>query len=154
LFSRQSNPAPAAELHVNISETIGYLLVQVARAHRARAQALLAEHGLHPGQEVLLLQLCDCDGLTQSEIAQLLDVTPATVSKIVDRMEAGELVRRRSDADDQRVSRVYLSAEGRKLIEPSELVWGKLERESFATLTAEERISLRRLLMQVLKNLT
>jgi DNA-binding MarR family transcriptional regulator len=139
---------------VKISETIGYLLVQVARAHRARAQELLAKHGLHPGQEVLLLHLCDCDGLTHSEIAQLLDVTPATVSKIVDRMEAGGLVRRRADADDQRVSRVYLSADGRRLIEPSELIWDELERESFANMTAEERISLRRLLMQVLNNLT
>jgi len=115
---------------------------------------MLAKHGLHPGQEILLMHLCDCDGLMHSEIAQLLDVTPATVSKIVDRMEASGLVRRQTDADDQRVSHVYLSADGRKLIEPSELVWGELERESFVNMTAEERVLLRRLLMQVLKNLT
>ncbi|HJW76345.1 MAG TPA: MarR family transcriptional regulator [Thermoleophilia bacterium] len=139
---------------MNISETTGYLLVQVARAHRAKAQELLAKHGLYPGQEILLMHLCDCDGLMHSEIARLLDVTPATVSRIVDRMEAGGLVQRQADADDQRVSRVYLSADGRKLIEPSELVWGELERESFVNMTAEERVLLRRLLMQVLKNLT
>lgn len=138
---------------MNISDTVGYLLVQVARAHRARAQDLLAAHGLHPWQEVLLMHLCDCDGLMHSELAQKLDVTAATVSRIVDRMEAGGFVRREADAEDQRVSRVFLTPAGHKLIEPSEQIWDELERVSFANLTAEERMLLRRLLMQVLANL-
>jgi DNA-binding MarR family transcriptional regulator len=139
---------------VKIPETIGYLLVQIARAHRAKAQGLLARHGLYPGQEILLMHLGDCDGLMHSEIAQRLDITPATVSKIVDRMEVGGLVRREADPADQRISRVYLTAHGQKLNKPIEAVWAELESVSFANMTTEERILLRRLLMQVLKNLT
>jgi DNA-binding MarR family transcriptional regulator len=139
---------------VTISKTLGYLLVRVARAHRARAQDLLSQHGLHPGQEVLLMHLCDGGGLRHSELAEKLDVTAATVSRIVDRMEAGGLVRREGDGEDRRVSRVCLTPAGQRLIEPSEGVWAELERISFANLTADERRRLRRLLDKVLANLT
>jgi DNA-binding MarR family transcriptional regulator len=139
---------------VNIPESTGYMLVQVARAHRARAQELLARHGLYPGQEILLMHLCQCDGLMHSELAQLMDVTPPTVSKIVDRMEAAGFVRRAADLDDQRVSRVYMTPEGHDLNGAIEAVWEELEQASFANLTADERVLLRRLLMQVLQNLT
>lgn len=138
-----------------ISECNGYLLIQVARAHRAKAGELLARIGLYPGQEILIYHLSEKDGLTHSEIAALLDVTPATVSKIVDRMETAGLVERQTDPDDQRISHVSLTVQGRELCKPVEEAWNELERASFANnLTAEERFEFHRLLMKVLKNLT
>jgi DNA-binding MarR family transcriptional regulator len=139
---------------VNVQETTGYMLVQVARAHRARAQELLAEHGLHPGQEILLMHLCDHDGQMHSELADKMDVTAPTISKIVDRMEAAGLVCRRADPDDQRVSRVYKTDTARRLQSKIEAAWAELERQSFANFTTDERVILRRLLMQMLANLS
>ncbi len=137
-----------------ITETISYLLVQVCKAHRGKAQELLTKIELHPGQEMLLLRLWPGDGLTQSELAGDLCISPATMTKMLDRMAKTGLVERRTDVEDQRVSRVYLTAEGRSLREPVEGIWHELEAQSLVNLTLDERILLRRLLLQVYENLT
>ncbi len=137
-----------------ITETISYLLVQVCKAHRGKAQELLTKIELHPGQEMLLLRLWPGDGLTQSELAGDLCISPATMTKMLDRMAKTGLVERRTDIEDQRVSRVYLTAEGRSLREPVEGIWHELEAQSLVNLTLDERILLRRLLLQVYENLT
>ena len=137
-----------------ITETISYLLVQVCKAHRSKAQELLTKIELHPGQEILLLRLWSGDGLTQSELAGDLCISPATMTKMLDRMAKTGLVERRTDVEDQRVSRVYLTAEGRSLREPVEGIWHEIEAQSLVNLTLDERILLRRLLLQVYENLT
>jgi DNA-binding MarR family transcriptional regulator len=135
-----------------INETLGYLMVQICRAHRNRAQELLAEIGLHAGQEMLVLRLWTADGITQTELAEEACIQPATLTRSLDRLSRAGLVERRIDAEDQRVSRVYLTEAGRALRGPIERVWHELELMSFANLTTEERVLLRRLLLQVYEN--
>jgi DNA-binding MarR family transcriptional regulator len=136
-----------------INKSIGYLLVQICRAHRNKAQELLSRLNLYPGQEFLLINLWPEDGLTHSDVAESLCVQPATVTKMLDRLVKGGLVQRQQDTDDQRVSRVYLTEKGRDLLRPIEQVWDELEQISFANLTLEERVLLRRILLQVNENL-
>jgi DNA-binding MarR family transcriptional regulator len=136
-----------------ISASIGALLVQICKAHRNKAQELLSRIDLYPGQEFLLLNLWPEDGLTHSEVAESLCVQPATVTKMLDRLVRTGLVRRQQDSDDQRISRVYLTEKGRDLLQPIEQVWDELEQVSFAKLTLEERLLLRRILMQIYENL-
>ena len=137
-----------------ITETISYLLAQVCKAHRGKGQELLSDLDLHLGQEMLLLRLWPRDGQTQSELADDLCISPATITKTLDRMSKAGLVERRTDSEDQRVSRVYLTNEGQLLQEPVEGVWHELETQILANLTLEEQILLRRLLLQVYENLT
>jgi DNA-binding MarR family transcriptional regulator len=137
-----------------MEQTTSHLLVQVCRAHRNKAGELLAAHDLHPGQEFLLYNLWSSDGLTQSELAERLCVQPATLTRMVDRMEKGGWVLRRPDNDDQRVSRIYLTEAGRALEGPICGVWSRLEVATAANMTVEERLLLNRLLMQVLDNLS
>jgi DNA-binding MarR family transcriptional regulator len=135
------------------SETIGALLVQICRGHRNKAQELLSRIDLYPGQEFLLLNLWPQDGLTHSEVAENLCVQPATVTRMLDRLVKTGLVQRRMDADDQRISRVYLTEKGQELLQPIEQAWQELEAISFANLTLEERLLLRRILLQINENL-
>lgn len=136
-----------------ISESIGALLVQICRAHRNKAQELLSRIDLYPGQEFLLINLWPHDGLTHTEVAENLCVQPATLTKMLDRLVKSGLVHRQPDLDDQRVSRIYLTEKGRDLLQPIVQVWEELEQISFANLTMEERLLLRRLLLQVYANL-
>jgi DNA-binding MarR family transcriptional regulator len=140
--------------HTSITETLGYLIVQICRAHRNKAQELLAQIELHPGQEFMLLSLYPEDGCAQSDLAEKMCVQPATITKMLDRLVKNGLVERRPDTEDQRVSRVYLTQEGRALQHPIAQAWQVLEEASFANLSLEERILLRRLLMQVNQNLS
>jgi MarR family transcriptional regulator, organic hydroperoxide resistance regulator len=147
-----TEPAHNAGLPPAITETLSYLLVQIARAHRNRAQELLNGIELHVGQELLLLHLSLGDGTTQSELAGEICVQPATLTRSLDRLTRAGLVERRVDTEDQRISRVYLTEEGRALQAPIERIWRELEAWSFANFTLEERLLLRRLLLQVYTN--
>ena len=136
-----------------LKETVGYMLAQACKLHRQRADALLNEIGLHVGQEMILGALWDNEGVTQTELADLLLIQPATVTNALQRLEREGYVDRREDPDDQRISRVFSTEEGRDLKGAIQEKWGQLERESFGGLTAEEGLLLRRLLLQVYENL-
>jgi MarR family transcriptional regulator, organic hydroperoxide resistance regulator len=136
-----------------IQETVGYLLARVGRAHRAGVSTRLAEVGLHVGQEMVLVYLWDQDGRSQTELAERLEVEPPTLTRMLSRMERCGFVERRRDPEDGRIFRVYLTPEGRALREPVEAGWMEVEDRAFANLTLEERLLLRRLLLQVRANL-
>ncbi len=138
---------------IQIEPTLGFQLGQACRAHRNRMDAALAQIGLHTGQELLLLRLAVEEGCRQSDLVAEMCVQPATITKSLDRLEAGGLVERRPDGDDRRVSRVYLTCAGRALHQRILQAWQEVEQASFAGMTQEERIVLRRLLLQVRDNL-
>ncbi len=136
-----------------ISKSTGYLIAQACKRHRKKAGELLAALDMHVGQEMFLLQLWNQDGQTQSELAQGLGVEPATVTRVLDRMACTGWVKRAKDSADRRVSRVYLTAEGRALQGPVQETWQTLEKLTMANFSVEERLLLRRFLHQLVDNL-
>lgn len=137
-----------------MSESIGYLMVQVSRAHRKLVETLLAEQGLHIGQEILLMHLWNQDGLIQSELASLMQVEAPTLTKMLHRMERTELLERRRDSEDARSYRVYLTQKGQALKEPVTEIWNIVEQKIITDLSLEEQLLHRRLLLQIRHNLT
>jgi DNA-binding MarR family transcriptional regulator len=137
----------------NLQACVSYLLIQISKAHRHRAEIALDQYGLHPGQEMILFQLWMEEGITQSQLVENLCVEPPTVTKMLQRLEKGGLVTRRQDTQDARVSRVYLTAQGRALQAPVQRIWEDLEAETIAGLSEVELALLRRLLMQLYHNL-
>ena len=132
---------------------VGYQIVQVCKAHRNRADAGLSTHGLHVGQEMILFLLWAEEGLTNSYLAERLSVEPPTVSRMLQRMECSGLVDRRTDPEDARVSRVYLTDQARTLEVPVLRAWRDLEEATVRGFTDAEQALLRRLLIQVRDNL-
>lgn len=101
----------------------------------------------------MLRALWEQEGLTQTELAKRLHVQPATVTKMLKRMEKAGFVNRRPDPEDQRVSRVFLTKAGHDIQSDLQHVWRTLEAEAFAGFTLEERVLLRRMFLQVRENL-
>ena len=137
----------------SIEGSTGYLIANACHMHRKKAGEFLAPLNLHVGQEMLLLQLWNNDGLMQSELVQLMGVEPATVSRIIDRMASSGWVERRKDSEDRRVSRVYLTPDGCALQQPVRAAWQRLEEISMANFSIEERVLFRRFLAQLVSNL-
>ncbi len=129
-----------------MEERISLLLMQVAKAHRARMGEGLAELGLHLGQEAVLMQLWEEEGLTQSQLVERLGVEPPTVTKMLQRMERAGFITRREDVRDARVSRVHLTPRGRKLEASVRAVSRRAEEQLVKQLSSRERDALRRLL--------
>ena len=133
--------------------TVGYLLAQVCKAHYSRARTLLDEVGLYRGQQFVLCTLWDKEGITQSELADVLQVHPATVTNALKRMDRSGFVERRNDPQDQRVSRVYLTDAGREIRGAVEGIWAELEEQTMAGFSQDERETLEHLLQRVCENL-
>ncbi len=137
----------------SVEETIGYLLAKVCRAHRANVGGVLAEVGLHVGQEMVLLELWEEDGLRGGELAERLGVEPPTVTRMLRRMEGCGFVERRPDPTDARSFRVYLTERGRSLEAPVARCWEEVEKRTLAGITHEEKALFRGLLLHVRENL-
>ena len=117
---------------------MSYAIFQLARAHRAYAGALLREMDLHPGQELLLMQLFDRDGQTQSELLDSVGLDHSTVSKSLRRMQDAGLLVREPAAHDRRVMVVHLSDKGQAMREPIAALWQTLEEASARNLSKKQ----------------
>ncbi len=137
----------------SIEESTGFTLAKVCRAHRGNVGELLAEVGLHVGQEMVLIELWREDGLRGGELAERLGVEPPTVTKMLRRLERCGLVSRRRDPEDARSFRVYLTDEGRSLEEPVARCWESADEKTLAGMSAAERRTFHRLLTKVRANL-
>jgi MarR family transcriptional regulator, transcriptional regulator for hemolysin len=87
-----------------------FLLHDVARLLRMDADRRARAHGMTRAQWGLLIWLERQPGLSQKELAELLEVEPITVARLIDRLEARGMVERRSDPRDRRIWRLHLCA--------------------------------------------
>ena len=133
---------------------IGMLLVQIARVQRNLVAAALDDLHIHVGQEHLVYRLAIEEGVSQAQLADALCLDASTVTKMLLRLERDGVVERRPDADDARISRVYLTARGRALVKPVLDVWNEMEERLVQGMSEAERVLLRSLLLQVLSNLS
>ena len=136
-----------------LSDKIDHLLGQVCRLHHVRVHVLLEDLGVYRGQPPVLFKLWEQEGRTHSELAKCIHVQPATMTKMIQRMERAGFVERRSDPDDERVSRVYLTDAGRAIQTEMEQIFQGLEQEALEDFSADERASLRQLLGKIRDNL-
>ncbi len=139
--------------HQSIKENTSYTLAKTCKAHRVAVGGLLAEVSLHPGQEMVLVELWQDDGLRGGELATRLAVEPPTITKMLRRLETCGLVERRPDPEDARSFRVHLTNEGRELEKPVHRIWEAAETKVLAGLSSDERDTLRELLLKVRANL-
>jgi DNA-binding MarR family transcriptional regulator len=134
-------------------ESLDRLFAEICRLKHARVHTLYEALGLYRGQPRMLRVLWDQEGLTHTELSRQLQVQPATITKMLQRMEKAGFVVRRHDPDDQRVSRVYLTHAGRAVRDDVQQVWRRLEEEAFAGFTEEESALLRQFFLRIRANL-
>jgi DNA-binding MarR family transcriptional regulator len=130
------------------------LLSQICRTHRNQVAAALDAISVYVGQDHVVYRLAIEEGITQAQLAEALCVDASTVTKTLLRLERDGVVERMADAEDARVSRVYLAARGRALVKPVVEIWNQAEERLTKGLSRADRASLRRLLRQVLANLS
>jgi DNA-binding MarR family transcriptional regulator len=136
----------------SLPEGIGLSLIRASRAHRALAGSLLADIGLHPGQEAMILALAGGE-MTPGQLAAQLGVEPPTITKMIRRMEAAGLVESSASVVDRRSRTVQLSDAGRAVARRADEVWARLEAVTTDTLTPAQCAQLERLLTKVTERL-
>ncbi len=101
---------------MNLNRDILGAIVTLARLIRTEADKRARAHGMTRAQWTILLNLERKPGLLQKELAEVLEVEPITVARLVDRLEARGMVERRADPTDRRCWRLHLTDQSRPLM--------------------------------------
>lgn len=135
-------------------DSLYYIFLEVLRLHYYRTHVLLDEIGVYPGQPPMLFILNKKDGQSQKEIAKTLNLKPSTITVMLKRMESANVVIRKPDPNDQRISRVYLTDEGKAICKKAVEVMKDIEEQCFGSFSGEETELLKKLLRKMKDNLT
>lgn len=142
---------PAAE--DNWDQRLGFLMHDVSRLRRNVFNEFMKPLGVTRSQWWVLAHLSRNDGMTQSDLAQVLDLGKAALGGLVDRLEAAGLIERRSDDSDRRVKRVYIVAAGTQLVGEMRSASNAMSERILLGLAHEDRLALAELLSHVKRNL-
>lgn len=91
------------------SPTVGFLAHDVARLMRKRFEQRASTLGFTRSQWQVLVHLAKNEGIHQSGLADILEVEPITLTRMIDRLEARGLVERRQHPTDRRIWQLFLT---------------------------------------------
>ncbi len=135
-------------------DTIGFLLNDAARLMRKDFERRTRAIGLTRAQWQTLFHLARNEGCNQVTLADLLEVEPITLARVIDKLEACGLVERRPDPTDRRARLLFLGARAHPLLEELRALGAETREIALAGIGDDERTLLMTLLTKMRANLT
>jgi DNA-binding MarR family transcriptional regulator len=128
---------------------IGYTFTDVARLLRTVFERRVREFGLTRAQWTVIARIYHRQGLSQSDVADILEIEKASAGRLIDRMEVKGWLQRRDDASDRRVNRLHLTPAAERL---HAAIWPLAEATvdtALGDLSLDERRQLAKLMTRV-----
>lgn len=135
-------------------EMIGYLIGDTGRMIRKEFDERAREIGVTGPQWRLLAHLRRSPGIKQAPLAELLEVEPISLSRMIDRLQEAGLVERRADPNDRRAWCLHLTADCTPLVDRIYDVADALHVEMLTGISAKEQETLRGILDRIRGNLS
>jgi len=123
----------------DLSRNFGFIIQDVARLLRTAFDRRVKSLGLTRSQGWVLNHLFRNNGVTQTELADILQVEKATLGRLLDRLEAKGWVRRENHADDRRAKRVFLTDEVEPALRAMRAAAAELRRDALSGLAADDQ---------------
>ena len=99
------------------SREFAFLISDVARLMRTYVDQLARQYGMTRAQWAVLVRLERSEGLKQHELAEMLDLQPITLTRLIDRLCDSGMIERRADPHDRRAKRLFLTPAARPLLD-------------------------------------
>jgi DNA-binding MarR family transcriptional regulator len=132
-----------------IDLTLGYLVLDVARMMSANFEARTRSIGVTRAQWSLIGALVRAEGCNQAQLAEFMQITPISLGRLVDRMEAAGWVERRAEAGDRRSYRLFLTTKAHAIRPALRRLSDATQEEALAALDPAARRQLLDSLAQV-----
>ena len=142
-------PRAETDLQHMEARNIGYLFRDTHRSFRRIMKDRIEPYGITVAMWTQLWELWHQDGLTQSEIARRIMLEKPSVNATIAKMEALGIIERKTDPNDRRERRVYLTDKGRALRDPLISMTAQINAEVLNDLNDAEVATLMRLLSSV-----
>lgn len=133
--------------------SIGFLVKDVSRLMMRRFNRRSRDLGLTQSQLQALAFLVPREGINQAALAELMDIQPITLARLIDRLEEAGLVERRRDPDDRRAVNLYVGKNASPLIDRMWEFAAETRRDALAGLSAEDQEIMIGLLQKMRVNL-
>ncbi len=131
----------------------GFLLTEAARLLRKLLDRRLQPLGLTRAQWSVLAILANRDGMSQSQLADLLEIEKTTAGRLIDHLETNGWVERRPIAGDRRLWAVYLTVRSPPLIAEVKGIVHKVRIEMLDGLSEQQAQAFTQALQSVKANL-
>jgi MarR family transcriptional regulator, transcriptional regulator for hemolysin len=113
---------------------LAFAINDVARLLRTFADHAAGRYGMTRAKWAVLARLDRFEGLKQTELAEMLDLQPITLTRLLDGLADNGLIERRPDPDDRRAKRLFLTPAARPLLERLTALGEELMEEALAGL--------------------
>jgi MarR family transcriptional regulator for hemolysin len=115
-----------------------FALFETQRMLRLYADKLAVRHGITRAQWAVLAKLERTEGLKQSELADMMEMQPITLTRLIDRLCSNDLIERREDPKDRRANRLYLRPAARPMLTQLAKLRAEITQTALNHLTAAE----------------
>ena len=137
----------------NVERNFGFLMHDIARLLRMNYDRRVKKLGLTRSQWWVINNLYRNDGLTQSELAETLDIERASLGRLLDRLEANGWVRREPCSLDRRAKRVRLANEVGPVMREMRTIAAELRRDAMSGFAPNEQEAFVDVLLSIKSNL-
>lgn len=137
-----------------MTDSLGFLISDISRLMRKRFDERARRLGTTRAQWRTLKMLERNQGSNQGALADMLEIEPITMGRMIDRLEEAKLVERRRDPTDRRVWRIHLTDEAQPVLLQLREIADELFDDVLTGLSAADRKRLHELLAAVHTNLT
>jgi len=135
-------------------ESLGFLLADVSRLMRRAFQQRLEGSLLTLAEARALVYVSRHEGVRQVELAELLEVQPITLARLIDQLAAAGFVERRPDPADRRAYRIYLTADAAPQLAAIKQVTTAIRADALRGLGKQEAAAVLSALRKMYDNLT
>jgi MarR family transcriptional regulator for hemolysin len=115
-----------------------FTLFEVQRLLRLFADKQASRYGLNRAQWAVLAKLERTEGLKQADVAELMEMQPITLTRLIDKLCKAGLIERRDDETDRRINRLYLTAAARPLLAQLAVLRGEITRAALADISLSD----------------
>ena len=136
-----------------LDRNFGLILHDVARLLRISFDRRVRNMGMTRSQWWVLTHLFREEGLTQTELAELMEIEKPSLGKLLDRLESKQWIRRVADSKDRRVKRIYLTDDVEPLVAKMRSHAADVRHEALAGLSPAQRDQLVDTLLLIKDNL-
>jgi MarR family transcriptional regulator for hemolysin len=109
-----------------------FTLFELQRLLRLFADKQASRYGLNRAQWAVLAKLERTEGLKQADVAELMEMQPITLTRLIDKLCTAGLIERRGDETDRRINRLYLTKAARPLLAKLAVLRGEITRAALA----------------------
>src|ERR1035438_1367983 len=99
-----------------MNREFAFTIMDVARMIKTYADQRARQFGISRAQWAVLVRIDRSEGLKQSELAEILDLQPISLTRLLDRLADNKLIERRADPNDRRANRLFLTPAARPLL--------------------------------------